>query len=196
MKKAKKSGPAIFMYSVIVITAITAIVCFVLYYGNFNKNGAILWTGITAFTIMYHFWVRIIMGNVSKLFKKHISYKQKWFKERKFEKKLYKILKVKNWKDKALTYNPESFSLENHSLDEIANTMAKSEIDHWINEAISVSTIFFSLIWGKFWIFLITALAAMIFDSQFIIIQRYNRPRIVKLIERKSRNDSRKKVNI
>ena len=196
MKKAKKSGPAIFMYSVIVITAITAIVCFVLYYGNFNKNGAVLWTGITAFTIMYHFGVRIIMGNVSKLFKKHISYKQKWFKERKFEKKLYKILKVKNWKDKALTYNPESFSLENHSLDEIANTMAKSEVDHWINEAISVSTIFFSLIWGEFWIFLITALAAMIFDSQFIIIQRYNRPRIVKLIERKSKRDSREKVNI
>ena len=196
MKKAKKSGPAIFMYSVIVITAITAIVCFVLYYGNFNKNGAVLWTGITAFTIMYHFGVRIIMGNVSKLLKKHISYKQKWFKERKFEKKLYKILKVKNWKDKALTYNPESFSLENHSLDEIANTMAKSEVDHWINEAISVSTIFFSLIWGEFWIFLITALAAMIFDSQFIIIQRYNRPRIVKLIERKSKRDSREKVNI
>ena len=196
MKKAKKSGPAIFMYSVIVITAITAIVCLVLYYGNFNKNGTVLWTGITAFTIMYHFGVRIIMGNVSKLFKKHISYKQKWFKERKFEKKLYKILKVKNWKDKALTYNPESFSLENHSLDEIANTMAKSEVDHWINEAISVSTIFFSLIWGEFWIFLITALAAMIFDSQFIIIQRYNRPRIVKLIERKSKRDSREKVNI
>ena len=196
MKKAKKSGPAIFMYSVIVITAITAIVCFVLYYGNFNKNGTVLWTGITAFTIMYHFGVRIIMGNASKLLKKHISYKQKWFKERKFEKKLYKILKVKNWKDKALTYNPESFSLENHSLDEIANTMAKSEVDHWINEAISVSTIFFSLIWGEFWIFLITALAAMIFDSQFIIIQRYNRPRIVKLIERKSKRDSREKVNI
>ena len=196
MKKAKKSGPAIFMYSVIVITAITAIVCLVLYYGNFNKNGTVLWTGITAFTIMYHFGVRIIMGNVSKLLKKHISYKQKWFKERKFEKKLYKILKVKNWKDKALTYNPESFSLENHSLDEIANTMAKSEVDHWINEAISVSTIFFSLIWGEFWIFLITALAAMIFDSQFIIIQRYNRPRIVKLIERKSKRDSREKVNI
>jgi len=196
MKKIKKSGPAIFMYSVIVITAITSIICFVLYYGNYNKNEAILWTGITAFTIMYHFWVRIIMGNVSKLFKKHISYKQKWFKERKFEKKLYKFLKVKNWKDKAFTYNPESFSLEKHSLEEIVNTMAKSEVDHWINEVISISTILFSFLWGEFWIFLITALAAMIFDSQFIIIQRYNRPRIVKLLERQRKNNNREKVNI
>ena len=187
MSKTKKSGSAIFMYCVIGITLITSIVCFTLYYGNFYKSTVILWTGIVAFTIMYHFWVRIIMGNVSKLFKKHINYKQNWFKERKFEKKLYKFLRVKDWKDKALTYNPESFSLKEHSLEEIANTMAKSEVDHWINEAISLSTLLFIIPWGLFWAFLISAIIAMIFDSQFIIIQRYNRPRIIKLLERKNK---------
>ena len=140
MIKLNKSGPALFMYSVIGVTLITSIVCFMLYYSNINKSAVILWTGIVAFTIMYHFWVRIIMGNVSKLFKKHINYKQWWFKEKKFEKRFYKILRVKDWKGKALTYNPESFSLKEHSLEEIANTMAKSEVDHWINEAISLST--------------------------------------------------------
>ena len=88
-KKNKKSGPAIFMYCVIGITLMTSIICFVLYYKNIYKNEIILWTGITAFTIMYHFWVRIIMGNVSKLFKKHINYNQWWFKEKKFEKKIH-----------------------------------------------------------------------------------------------------------
>lgn len=184
MSKSKKSGPAIFMYTVIVITVIVSIICFILYYGNIYKNNIILWTGITAFTIMYHFWGRIILNNVSKLFKKNINYKQWLFKERKFEKKLYKILRVKDWKGKALTYNPESFSLKEHSLEEIANTMAKSEVDHWINEAISLSTMLFAIIWGEFWIFCLTAVAAMIFDSQFIIIQRYNRPRIVKILEK------------
>ena len=187
MSKSKKSGPAIFMYTVIVITVIVSIICFILYYGNIYKNNIILWTGITAFTIMYHFWGRIILNNVSKLFKKNINYKQWLFKERKFEKKLYKILRVKDWKGKALTYNPDSFSLKEHSLEEIANTMAKSEVDHWINEAISLSTMLFAIIWGKFWIFCLTAVAAMIFDSQFIIIQRYNRPRIVKILEKKSK---------
>lgn len=187
MSKSKKSGPAIFMYTVIVITVIVSIICFILYYGNIYKNNIILWTGITAFTIMYHFWGRIILNNVSKLFKKNINYKQWLFKERKLEKKLYKILRVKDWKGKALTYNPESFSLKEHSLEEIANTMAKSEVDHWINEAISLSTMLFAIIWGKFWIFCLTAVAAMIFDSQFIIIQRYNRPRIVKILEKKSK---------
>lgn len=187
MSKIKKSGPAIFMYSVIGITILISIICFVLYYGNIYVNSIILWTGITAFTIMYHFWVRIIMGNVSKIFKNHINYKRWWFRERKFEKKIYNILKVKKWKDKSLTYNPESFSLKKHSLEEIANTMAKSEIDHWINEVISLSTLLFSIPWGNFWIFLITSLFAMIFDSQFIVIQRYNRPRLLKILEKEKR---------
>lgn len=188
MGATKKSGPAIFMYCVIGITLITSIVCFTLYYRNIYRNGVVLWTGITAFTIMYHFWVRIIMGNVSKLLKNHINYKQWWFKEKKFEKGFYKFLRVKDWKGKALTYNPESFSLKNHSLEEIANTMSKSELDHWINEVISLTTILFAIPWGMFWIFLTTAIAAMIFDSQFIIIQRYNRPRIVKILERENKN--------
>ena len=200
MESTKKSGPAIFMYCVIGITIITSLICFTLYYGNIYKNPIILWTGITAFTIMYHFWVRIIMGNVSKLFKNYINYKQWWFKEKKFEKSFYKVLRVKDWKGKALTYNPESFSLKNHSLEEIANTMTKSELDHWINEAISLSTLLFSILWGEFWIFLITAIAAMIFDSQFIIIQRYNRPRIVKILEKETlkavKNEENKKEYI
>lgn len=188
MSKIKKSGPAIFMHSVIGITLIISIICFYIYYSGTNISKVILWTGIVCFTIMYHFWVRIIMGNISKLFKKHINYKQWLFKERKFEKNLYKFLKVKDWKDKALTYNPESFSLKEHSLEEIVNTMAKSEVDHWINEAISISTMFFGLIWGKTWIFVLTAIAAMIFDGQFIVIQRYNRPRIIKILERQEKN--------
>ena len=185
MNKTKKSGPAIFMYCVIALTAIISTICFVLYYRNFYKNEIVLWTGITCFTIMYHFWVRIIMGNISKLFKKHINYKQWWFKEKKFEQGFYKMLRVKEWKGKALTYNPETFLLKQYSLEEIANTMTKSEIDHWINEVISLSTILFAIPWGAFEIFLISAIAAMIFDSQFIIIQRYNRPRIVKILERR-----------
>ena len=187
MSKTKKSGPAIFMYCVIGITLITSIICFYLYYGNVHKTETILWIAIVAFTIMYHFWVRIIMGNVSKLFKKYINYKQWWFKEKSFEKGLYKMLRVKEWKGKALTYNPESFSLKEHSLEEIANTMVKSEIDHWINEAISLSTLLFIIPWGRAWAFVISAIAAMIFDSQFIIIQRYNRPRVLNVLKREER---------
>lgn len=186
-KRSKPSGPAIFMYSVIAVALIVCVACFILYYGKFIENGVlndvVLWVGIVFFTVMYHFWVRIIMGNVSKLFTIH--YGQWWFKERKFEKKLYKILRVRKWKEKVLTYNPDHFSTKLHTYDEIANTMAKSEVDHWINEIIALSTVLFSLIWGQFWIFLITAIAAMIFDAQFIIVQRYNRPITLRVAKKK-----------
>ena len=187
MKLLNNSGPAKFMYSIIALTLITSIICFYLYYGEIFENNVVLLVGIIAFTIMYHFWVRIIMGNVSKLFKKHISYKNWWFKEKFFEKKLYKFLRVKEWKGKALTYNPEQFSLKENSLDDIANTMAKSEVDHWINELISISTMFFSILWRHLWIaFVVSAIVAMIFDSQFIIIQRYNRPRVIRILEKQN----------
>ena len=130
MAKHKPSGSAIFMYCVIALAVVLSAVCFILYYKNIYHSSAVLWTGVTAFTIMYHFWGRIIMGNVTKLFK--IDYRQMWFKEKGFEKSLYKTLKVKKWKDKALTYRPELFSLKDYSLEEIANTMSKAETDEYL----------------------------------------------------------------
>ena len=191
MSKQKKSGPALFMYAVIFITAITALICFGLYYGGTSQNSSVLWAGIVSFMIMYHLWVRIIMGNVSKLFK--INQNSWWFREKTFEKRLYKLLCVKKWKGKALTYNPESFSLKKHTLHEIATVMTKSELDHWINEIISLTSILFSILWGQFWIFAVTAFLAMIFDAQFIVIQRFNRPRILRILEKQS---SRQKERI
>ena len=123
MKLFQTSGPAIFMYSIIALGVIISIICFTIFYGGYIESQVILWIGITAFTITYHFWGRIILGNVSKLFRKHINYKQWWFKERKFEKSLYKFFKVKEWKGKALTYNPEQFDLKENSLKQIVNTM-------------------------------------------------------------------------
>lgn len=180
MSKPKKSGSAIFMYCVIAVTAVFAAVCFALYYANISRYDAVLWTGVASFTVMYHLWLRIIMGNVTKLFAIH--YEQAWFREHKFEKRLYKILKVKKWKGRALTYNPELFDLESRTFEEVADTTTKAETDHWINELISLSTLFFAVIWGELWIFAITAFLAMLFDAQFIIIQRYNRPRLIRLI--------------
>lgn len=188
MKLIQTSGPAIFMYIVIALGILISITCLGTYYGGITDNNIFLWFGITAFTITYHFWGRIILGNVSKLFRKYINHNQWWFKEKKFEKNLYKFLKVKKWKGKALTYNPELFDLKENSLEQIVSTMTKSELDHWINEVISISTMFFGLIWGETWIFVITALAAMIFDGQFIVIQRYNRPRVLKILERRNKS--------
>ncbi len=169
------------MYAVIALSLVTAAVCFFFYYGGRTQNGAVLWTGVTAFMLVYHLWGRIIMGNVTKLFL--INRDHWWFRERGFEKKLYKLLRVKKWKDKALTYNPELFSVKDRTMDEIADTMTKAETDHWVNELISLVSILFAFVWGEAWIFVLTAVLAMLFDAQFIVIQRYNRPKVLRVLK-------------
>lgn len=207
MKLFQTSGPALFMYTVIACALIATCFCFYVYYSATFVNEIVLWIGIVSFTILYHFWGRIILGNISKLFRRFISYKSWWFKERDFEKELYEKLQVKKWKKNALTYNPEQFDLKENSIEKVLQTMTKSEVDHWINELVSISTMFFGLLWGHTWIFVLTALAAMIFDAQFIIIQRYNRPRMIRVlgmekgrearkVEEKDPSDLRVKVNI
>lgn len=190
MKGNKLSGPAIFMYSTVVIMIAVALSTLTAYYGGIAKNNVVLWIGIVSFMIVYHFWGRLIMGAVSKRW--GITYKHPFFKPLPFEKKLYRALRVREWRDKALTFNPDEFLLSKRTLPEIANTMAKAEVDHWVNEIISITAIFFSLVWGAFPIFLLTSIAAMLFDAQFIVLQRFNRPHIVRLIEAKQKKEKKK----
>ncbi|MBQ4150431.1 MAG: hypothetical protein IJC81_01325 [Clostridia bacterium] len=187
MPKQKLSGPAIFMYGTIMLTVLISAICFALYYSGIYKISIILWCGIVSFMILYHFGLRILMGEVTKHFK--IIFRHPFYKERRFEKGLYKLLKVRKWKDKVLTFEPENYDFENRTLEQLATTMAKSELDHWINEVISVLSLLFIFLWGCPPAFLISAVAAMIFDAQFIIVQRYNRPIVVRLIDRKLKKE-------
>jgi hypothetical protein len=182
MKQAKKSGSAILIDCINWVTFLVAIGCFVLYYGGIVRSGVVLWVGVTSFTILYHLGLRIFMGTVTSRWR--LRYSHPWFRERSFEKKLYKLLRVRRWKEKVLTYDPAAFSVQNHTLEEIATTMTKSETDHWINQLISLSTLLFAIPWGVFWIFFTTAILSMLFDAQFIIVQRYNRPIVLRLMER------------
>ena len=186
----KKSPIAILIDLIILTTFLVSVTSFILYYFNIIPSNALLWGGIVAFMIMYHLGLRIFFGTITPRF--GINYKNRFFKPLFFEERLYEILKVRQWKDKALTYDPDAFSPKKHTWEEIANTMSKSEIDHWINEAISLTSILFSLIWGQFYLFLTTAILAMLFDAQFIVIQRYNRPLVIKLLEKKARLKEKK----
>ena len=144
------------------------------------------------FTIMYHFWVRIIMGNVSKLFKVH--YTQGWFQERKFEKALYKLLRVKEWKGKALTYNPESFSFDHHTPQRIVANMCQAEVVHEVIILFSFLPLFAAIPFGEFPVFLLTSLFAALVDTMFVIMQRYNRPRLMELRDRREARAKRHKT--
>ncbi len=177
------------MYSAIALTAVLAAVFLYLYYGGIWKSDVGFWIGVVSFMIFYHFGLRIFMGEVTKLFT--IDYKHPWFKERRFEKKLYKLLRVRKWKDKVLTFDPDSFNFKKRTPEQLATTMAKSETDHWINEIISLTGILFYFAFGCLPAFVITAVAAMLFDARFIVVQRFNRPIVLRYMSRLNKRDAK-----
>ena len=185
MKNDKKSGPALVIDIIIIVSTILSALCFVLYYGNIFTKTPVLWAGICTFVIFYQMFLRIFMGKITKHIK--INRQSFWFKEKPFEKKLYGILRVRKWKDKVSTYDPDAFSREKHSWDEIASAMTKAELDHWINEIISLFGMSFSLIWGKPFLFITVSLFAMLFDAQYIVLQRFHRPKAEKIIKAEKR---------
>ena len=145
---------------------------------------------ITFGTCSYHFLMRLIVGyGIDAVYHNRMNYHKKWFQPRKWEKEFYKKLKVKTWKDKMPTYDADTFSFEIHSMEEIVMAMCQSEVVHEIIVVLSFVPLLLAIKVGTFKVFLVTSILAAGFDMMFVIMQRYNRPRIVKLIEKEKEAD-------
>lgn len=149
-----------------------------------TKNALCLTLAITFGTTFYHFAMRLFVGNITK---KRFDYKSLWFCEKGFEKKLYSLLKVKIWKDKIPSYNPATYFTKDTDLNEIVNTMCRNEVVHETIALLSYVPILFSNVFDAAAVFIITSIFACCFDLIFVIMQRYNRPRVIKIIERQNR---------
>ena len=115
---------------IISIVTIISTIIFSYIYITINK-GIYLTLAISFGTTAYHFIMRLIIGYiVNGILHNKVKYNNIYFKSKKFEQKIYKIIKVKKWKDKMPTYNPEFYSTEKHSLEEIAMVTCQAEIVH------------------------------------------------------------------
>lgn len=140
---------------------------------------------ITLGTFSYHFLMRLIVGyGIDAVYHNRMNYHRKWFQHRKWEKEFYKKLKVKSWKDKMPSYDADTFSFELHSMEEIAMAMCQSEVVHEIIVVLSFVPLIFSVWFESFGVFLITSILAAGFDMIFVVIQRYNRPRLLKILDK------------
>ncbi|MCQ2417936.1 MAG: hypothetical protein MJ071_09045 [Oscillospiraceae bacterium] len=143
---------------------------------------------ITFGTFSYHFLMRLAVGYLTNgIFHNRINYSRKWFQPHKWEEGLYQILRVKQWKDHMPTFAPDMLDIRKHSWEEIAGAMCQAEIVHTIIAVCSFLPIAASLIWESFPVFFLTSLAACCIDCLFVIIQRYNRPRVLRIIEKKQK---------
>lgn len=149
----------------------------------FLKYGVFLSLAITFGVFFYHFAMRLIVGGIiNALFRNKMNLENPWFRARKFEKKLYIFLRVRAWRKHVPTYAPETFSRELHSWREIAMATCQAEVVHEIIALLSLVPIFFAIPFGEFWVFLITSVLASLFDTVFVILQRYNRPLVLKVM--------------
>lgn len=154
-------------------------------------RGIFLTLAITFGTICYHFTMRLAVGFFfHKFSKKPINYKSKWFSKKAFEAEFYRKIKIKKWKDKLPTYYPDDFSIERHTMEELIQTMCISEIGHETMVFLSYWPLLSSILFGEFYVFLITSFLAGGVDFIFVMVQRYNRFRLEKILER------RKKIRI
>lgn len=140
---------------------------------------------ITAGTFSYHLLMRLAVGFAfDRTLHNHVDYRRPWFQLRRFEPALYERLRVGKWKAALPTYDPEAFDRHRHSWEEIVQAMCQAELVHEVIAVLSFLPVLASVWLGSAAVFVITSVLAAGFDLLFVIIQRYNRPRVLKIVER------------
>ena len=151
---------------------------------HIHPTGFLLSAAITAGTTFYHFAMRLAVGAiVPRCIKKPMA--RRWFLQKHFEPRLYAFLRVKQWKDRMPTYDPASFSLHHNSLEQIVLNSCVSDAVHEVIMLFSFIPILFTFLWGALPVFLITSILSALFDGCFVVMQHYNRPRLLRILSKK-----------
>lgn len=167
------------------VITVTATIFFSFFY-YFTSKKLFLTMAITFGTTAYHFCIRLLIGALLNLkMNNKADYTKKWYRVGSLEQKLYRKMQVRKWKSKMPTYDPSTFDAATHSWDEIAQAMCQSELVHELNVIFSFLPVFASIWLGAFSVFFVTSIAGAAFDFMFVIIQRYNRPRLLKMKKRR-----------
>ena len=139
---------------------------------------------ITFGTVFYHFAMRLVVGAIVPNLVQKGAEKDFWFRPKGFEQSLYRALRVKQWKKHLPTYAPESFDLSKHSIEEVIHTCCCSEAVHdWIM-LLSFLPVLTIPAFDAPWVFWITSGLAALCDGGFVMLQRYNRPRLIRILDK------------
>ena len=150
-----------------------------------SENSLCLTLAITFGTTFYHFAMRLAVGYLGLLLPKGLE-NAEWFREQPWEKGLYRRLGVRRWKNRMPTFRPERFDLRSRTLPEIIHAACVSEITHEIIIPLSFLPLLAIPEFGAAPVFVIPSLLAALFDSIFVIMQRYNRPRLLRLSQKEA----------
>ena len=171
-------GIAAFSLAAVVILAISYKV---------TSSGILLPIAITSGTIAYHFVMRLMVGLAfHATMRNKADYRKRWYQVSKREMAVYEKLKVKQWKRRMPTYDPALFDPRLHTWEEIVQAMCQAELVHETIAVLSFLPILAGIWLGEYPVFIVTSVLSAACDIVFVIMQRYNRQRVTKLLNRKS----------
>ncbi len=163
----------------VAITVLFAILC--------RKYGQewMLTLYVTFLTISYHFIMRMTVGELITIRYRNRKFNLNsvGFRMYQFEPELYKRLKVKKWKKNIITAKPEQFDISKNGMEGMLHNIARAELVHRIIMVFSFVPLVLIIPYGAPIIFIMTSIFSCLIDLQLVIVQRYNRPRVIKLME-------------
>ncbi len=143
---------------------------------------------ITLFMFAYHADIRLLVGLIISIFKKWINVDRDCFVISLKEYKRLDKLKIKKWKEHVLTLYKNQFVMQGNMSKERVETILKNninaEITHWVCFFVSFLAILFGYLLSpeEIWIYIATSIVcSLLLDLPFILIQRYNRYRLLKI---------------
>ena len=152
-----------------------------------TSSGILLPLAITSGTIAYHFVMRLMVGLAfHATMRNKADYRKRWYQVSKREMAVYEKLKVKQWKRRMPTYDPALFDPRLHTWEEIVQAMCQAELVHETIAVLSFLPILAGIWFGEYPVFIVTSVLSAACDIVFVIMQRYNRQRVAKLLNRKS----------
>ena len=151
--------------------------CFSLIYVK-SHHAVCFSLAITCGTFTYHMAMRFAMG---------------WVVGRHREPGLYAHLGVKRWKHRVPSYKPYDM---HGDLQAVVVQMCRNELAHEVMATLSFVPLLFCLFCddpvANLPVFLITSVLAAVADLIPVILQRYNRPRLQRLLRRREQKAERK----
>lgn len=85
------------------------------------------------------------------------------------------------------TYSPDTFDLNKHTIEEIISATCQSELVHETIVVLSFLPILLAIPFGTLGVFIATSIVAALIDCIFIIMQRFNRPRLLKILNKRNK---------
>ena len=180
--KSMKPKVLVFTVSAAIATAAT-VVLFALR-GAYPDRAVFLPLAVTALTFAYHLDMRLLVGVLILPLTPRFDPRARWFRPRAGELRLYRFLRVRFWRSRVPTFRPALFDPAQRSWAEIARNMCCAEVVHTVIAVLSYVPLLFIIPFGEPVVFLVTSVLSSLLDVGFIMVQRTNRPALLRLLDR------------